>query len=192
MDKHYLVVDLEATCDQRGFPRDQMEIIEIGAVLVEPRSLRPVREFQTFVRPVVRPWLTAFCTELTSIRQEDVDDAPLFPEALEQLLAWLQVPALLASWGAYDRNQLRTDARRHDVALPLGRDHLNLKVAFAKAAGRKPMGMRGALRLAGLPLEGTHHRGIDDARNIAKLLPFALRREALPARGRPDHRRSRR
>ena len=34
--------------------------------------------------------------------------------------------------------------------------------------------LTGALAQAGLPLAGTHHRGIDDARNIARLLPFAL------------------
>ncbi|GHT86553.1 hypothetical protein AGMMS49960_14700 [Betaproteobacteria bacterium] len=33
-------------------------------------------------------------------------------------------------------------------------------------------GMVKALELAGLPLTGDHHRGIDDARNIAMLLPF--------------------
>jgi inhibitor of KinA sporulation pathway (predicted exonuclease) len=39
--------------------------------------------------------------------------------------------------------------------------------------------MAQALQLAGLPLEGTHHRGIDDARNIAKLLPYILERKQL-------------
>ncbi|MDF2697512.1 MAG: Inhibitor of the KinA pathway to sporulation, putative exonuclease, partial [Labilithrix sp.] len=37
-----------------------------------------------------------------------------------------------------------------------------------------------ALEHAGLTLEGTHHRGIDDARNIARLLPWLLGR--VPAR----------
>ena len=31
------------------------------------------------------------------------------------------------------------------------------------------MGMKGALRNENIKLEGTHHRGIDDARNIAKI-----------------------
>ena len=41
-------------------------------------------------------------------------------------------------------------------------------------------GMAKALQLVGLPLEGTHHRGIDDARNIAKLLPYILGEKQLP------------
>jgi len=179
MSTPYVVIDLEATCDRRGFPRDSMEIIEIGAVLVDGASLAPVSEFQTFVRSVVRPRLTAFCTELTSIQQADVDAVPRFPEALAALTAWMPQPHVFASWGAYDRNQFAQDARRHTVALPFG-EHLNVKAAFARATGNRPMGMKRALRVAGLPLDGTHHRGIDDARNIAKLLPFALGKKRLP------------
>lgn len=35
--------------------------------------------------------------------------------------------------------------------------------------------MARALQMVGLPLDGSHHRGLDDARNIAKLVPWALR-----------------
>jgi inhibitor of KinA sporulation pathway (predicted exonuclease) len=66
----YLVVDLEATCDDRGrIPREESEIIEIGAVLVDGRTLEAVDELQTFVRPVVHPCLTDFCTRLTTITE---------------------------------------------------------------------------------------------------------------------------
>ncbi|MBX2799467.1 MAG: exonuclease domain-containing protein [Myxococcales bacterium] len=186
MDPHLLVVDLEATCDRAGFPRARMEIIEIGAVLVDPENLQPIREFATFVRPVVQPRLTAFCTELTSIRQQDVDDAPTFPEALEAWRRWLDRRVLLASWGAYDKYQLLTDADRHGVKLPFGSRHLDLKQVFAEQSGRRRMGMMRALKLVGLPHEGTHHRGIDDARNTVRLLPWALGRRGFPDRVKPS------
>lgn len=183
MSRHLLVVDLEATCDREDMPREETEIIEIGAVLVEPVGLTAVRSFQTFVRPVVHPVLTRFCTELTTIRQADVDEAPLFPEALEALRAWLTVSSLLCSWGRYDRNQLQRDADRHKVRLPFGKGHLDIKAAFAEQAGIRATGVRGALREVGLTFEGTPHRGIDDARNIARLLPWALGKRAFPKKG---------
>ena len=183
MSRHLLVVDLEATCDREDMPREETEIIEIGAVLVEPVGLTVVRSFQTFVRPVVHPVLTRFCTELTTIRQSDVDDAPLFPEALAALRAWLAVPALLCSWGRYDRNQLQREADRHRVHLPFGKGHLDIKAAFAERAGVRAPGVRAALREVGLTFEGTPHRGIDDARNIARLLPWALGKRAFPKKG---------
>ena len=69
---YYLVIDVETTCcAHNSFPRSEMEIIEIGAVLCD-RHFQPLNFFQSFVRPVVHPSLTDFCRELTSIRQKDV------------------------------------------------------------------------------------------------------------------------
>jgi len=168
----YLVVDFESTCDDAGaVPRPESEIIEIGAVRVDGRTLEPIDELATFVRPVRHPILTRFCTELTTITQAEVDAAPGFVAAAAQL-AELGRGALFCSWGTYDRNKLAEDAEYHGVAMPLGPGHWNLKAAFSK----RRLGMSEALQRAGLELVGTHHRGIDDARNIARLLPHILKR----------------
>lgn len=177
--KYYLVVDLEATCDDRGaVPREESEIIEIGAVLVEAKSLRPVAELMTFIRPVLHPQLTAFCTQLTTITQAEVDFAPGFADAAARLAAFGR-GALFCSWGNYDRNQLAADAARHQLPSPLGPAHWNIKQGFADALGlRRGIGTQEALRKMRLTPWGTAHRGIDDARNIARLLPYALGRVA--------------
>lgn len=180
--RDYLVIDVEATCDDgRLVPRHEMEIIEIGAVLVDGATLQPVGELQTFVRPVRHPTLTPFCRQLTSIEQSQVDGAPRFTQAIALLQAFMgHRRPLFCSWGAYDKGQFEQDARYHRAELPFGADHLNLKQAFSDALGTtKRFGMAQALRIAGLPLEGTHHRGIDDARNIARLLPYCLRLRPL-------------
>lgn len=177
-ERDFLVIDLEATCDDGGLvPRNAMEIIEIGAVRVDGISFEPLAEFQTFIRPVRRPTLTPFCTKLTSITQAQVDAAPGFVEAMQQLREFIRAgkPVLFGSWGNYDRGQFEQDASFHRVELPFGREHLNIKQAFSDTLGTsKRFGMSGALRELGLPLVGTHHRGIDDARNIARLLPYAI------------------
>jgi inhibitor of KinA sporulation pathway (predicted exonuclease) len=47
--------------------------------------------------------------------------------------------------------------------------------------------MAGALKLCGLPLQGVHHRGIDDARNIARMLPWIVGDKAVaPVRPRDE------
>lgn len=187
--KHsYLVVDLEATCSKDGaVPRHQMEIIEIGAVMVDGEHLEPIEDWQSFVRPVRHPTLTPFCTELTSITQAQVDAAPGFVEVIEAFTRWFAGVAnagagwpVFCSWGDYDRHQFEQDARHHGIAYPMPAEHINVKRAFSRALGTtRKFGMAGALRQVGLTLVGTHHRGIDDARNIAKLLPYALERRAL-------------
>lgn len=173
-DVHLLIIDLEATCCDRGtVPRDEMEIIEIGAVLLNGKTLETVSEFGTFIKPVRHPVLTRFCKKLTTITQGDVDGAPQFPEALAKLKAWLEpYPEFLySSWGAYDKGQIQQDCAFHGLPYPFSEDHLNLKKAFAEAKGlKKRPGMGQALWMLGLELEGTHHRGIDDARNMARIV----------------------
>jgi inhibitor of KinA sporulation pathway (predicted exonuclease) len=182
-DDRLVVVDLEATCDDQGaVPKHEMEIIEIGAVLVHGHDYRLLADFQSFVRPIRHPRLTEFCKRLTSISQENVDAAPFFLEVVTALKGWMysQGATVFCSWGDYDRNQIQTDCRLHGTGYPMPGRHVNLKRMFSEARGiKKGLGMGQALREVGLQLIGTHHRGIDDARNIARLLPYAVPRPAI-------------
>lgn len=175
---YYLVIDLEATCcDLKKIPRHQMEIIEIGAVMVETTNLKIVSEFQTFINPIRHPILTDFCRELTKISQENVNQAPLFPEAIKTFKQWLDQydNFIFCSWGNFDQKQFEQDCKFHQIPYPFPCKHLNLKEEFTQAQNlKKKLGMKQALEYVNLTLEGTHHRGIDDARNIAKLLPFMI------------------
>ncbi len=183
--QHILVVDLEATCcDSKTIPRYQMETIEIGAVMVSTESLTIVDEFQTFVKPFRHPALTQFCLQLTSITQFQVDTAPTFSNAIELWQTWLSQfdTAIFSSWGDYDRHQLQQDSKHHriDLPYPVSSNHINLKQMFTTSQQlKKRYGMAQALNLANIPLTGIHHRGIDDARNISKLLPYILGRQAI-------------
>ena len=174
LHQHYLIIDLEATCSDDGqVPREEMEIIEIGAVLQNARTFEIESEFQTLVRPQRHPELTRFCTELTGITQADVASAPGFPAALDALVRWMTPypDALFCSWGDYDRKQFQQDCAYHGSAYPFGPEHLNLKAEFARALNlRRNAGITQALRKLNFEFEGAHHRGLDDARNIARIV----------------------
>lgn len=80
-----------------------------------------------------------------------------------------------ASYGQYDLNMLRKQCQMRKEDYPLAQDHINVKTLFSEVKGiRKKVGMRGALGILNIPLEGTHHRGVDDAKNIAKILDWCL------------------
>jgi inhibitor of KinA sporulation pathway (predicted exonuclease) len=114
---------------------------------------------------------------LTRITQDLVDVAPGFSEVMARFAEWLggsHQDFLFCSWGDYDRKQFEQDCRFHCLGWPFPTGHLNLKKAFSRAMGRKLMGMARALALLGLPLEGAHHRGIDDACNIAGIVRATL------------------
>ena len=181
----YIVVDLEATCWRERSDRTQMEIIEIGAVVLQT-SAGPTRaEFSRFVKPIASPKLSEFCTELTSICQEDVDHADYFWTVFPNFLEWIgEESFVLCSWGAYDLNQFRQDCRRHGMTFPVTfEQHINLKKEFARWKNIRPCGMSKGLELMKLPLAGQHHRAIDDARNIATLAQLVLPRVEASASG---------
>lgn len=176
------IVDFEATCcDDASFPRDEMEIIEIGSVAVQADTGEILSEFCTFVRPVRHPHLTDFCTALTTIRQEDVDGAPSFPEALVHFTGWLDRfgSPVFCSWGDYDRKQLEKDCSFHGLPFPFNEGHRNLKAEFSESLGsKKRFGLGQAVEKLGIGFQGTAHRGIDDAKNIARVYKEILIRRA--------------
>ena len=184
--KTLLVVDLEATCDQPQLFRDEMETIEFGAVLLRMSDYTVIDKRSWFVRPQVHPALTDYCTRLTSITQSQVDSAMTFDQVSEEVLAWIaphRERLGWGSWGNFDRHQLEKDARRLSIESPLaGIRHTNLKDVFSKKhqTGKPRPGMQRALSLCSLEIGGTHHRGIDDARNIARIVPFILESTLRP------------
>lgn len=184
-DALILVVDLEATCWDNttvpGTDRKQtvhdMETIEFGCAVA--RLDGEVIDAKSFmVKPAMHPKLSAFCTALTSITQADVDNAPTFAQTTQRINDWL-APQRLAAWGGwgnYDKNQLQADAARtgtHPNFLEL--PHINLKTAWRKSNGlsrKAKSGLTHALAFHELEFEGRHHRGVDDARNIARLVAW--------------------
>lgn len=167
---NYIIFDLEATCKEndRSFKN---EIIEIGAVKVNEK-LEVVDVFDKFIKPRLNPTLTNFCKELTTITQDDVNNADSFSTVIEEFKQWIGVDQkdyLLCSWGFYDKSQLSKDCKLHGLDDSWVYKHISLKHQFADIKNTRPCGMEKALKMLKLPLDGTHHRGIDDAKNISKI-----------------------
>jgi len=182
---HLLIIDLESTCEENhGIDRPETEIIEIGAVIVNLKDAEVIDDIQFYVKPIIHPVLTAYCTALTGIEQETVDSALLFDQALSLLDAWLATHQIDAwgSWGGYDRNQMNRDCERVNQSSPLADiPYLNLKIEFAKANGFKQRkGLKNAFRSINKAEEmtGRHHSGLDDARNMAKLIELSSKFKA--------------
>ncbi|MBP0451031.1 exonuclease domain-containing protein [Kitasatospora sp. RG8] len=166
------VVDVEATCwDGLPPPGQVSEIIEIGLTVVDLGTGERVGRHRILVRPA-RSTVSPFCTGLTGLTQAEVDTGPGFAQACRLLAAEHRAGARpWASWGDYDRHQFTRQCHSTGTPYPFGGRHTNAKAVFTEAHGlRKRPGMAEALRIAGLPLEGRHHRGEDDAWNIAALV----------------------
>jgi inhibitor of KinA sporulation pathway (predicted exonuclease) len=182
---HVVVVDVESTCWEGSPPPGQTsEIIEVGVCTFDVASATPLERESILVRPE-RSKVSEFCTALTTLTQEQVDAGVSFAEACSILKRdHLTRERPWASWGDYDRRQFERQCDATGVPFPFGPTHLNLKTLFAVAhALHREVGMEAALQRLGMPLEGAHHRGADDAWNIARLLATLLpSREAARSR----------
>lgn len=176
-----LVVDIEATCWENNPPEGEVnEIIEVGIVSIDMVKHVVERKEGILVKPQFSK-VSPFCTQLTTLTQEQVDtEGVSFTEACHKLrkkydsrnVAW-------ASWGDYDRKQFERNAQLYKTQYPFSNSHLNIKTMFSIFGGfTYELGMREALTHCGLTLEGTHHRGVDDAYNISRILLEILPKKA--------------
>ncbi len=169
---HILVIDVESTCWEGKPPAGQIsEIIEVGLCPVDVAKLERLEKRSILVRPT-RSTISPFCTDLTTLRPEQFENAGSLQDAAKILKSeYDSKQRLWASWGDYDRRQFERVCGEFGVSYPFGTSHLNIKTLFAVAIGHHhELGLDGACEKLGIELEGTHHRGDDDAWNIAGIL----------------------
>ena len=99
------------------------------------------------------------------------NDPKVPPERWEKFMS--RFPnTLIVTCGDWDLNKMlptqlafsRLNAKAHQV-----RHWCNVKVCFESLYGAKGRGMVGMLESLNIPLEGKHHSGIDDCRNIGNM-----------------------
>jgi len=183
------VLDFEATCWDDDPKRDIVqEIIEFPIVLVDVASQSVVAEFRSYVKPTLHPKLSKFCTSLTGITQKQVDEALSFPELFDQVLDFMATYRL---FGTSERKSEQTLRSFYWVTcgdwdlksmLPLQLQNsgipqdsrfsswINIKHCFTKLYKKKAYGMSSMLEELDLELIGRHHSGLDDSRNIARIV----------------------
>ena len=173
------VVDVESTCWRDQPPEGvNSEIIEVGicSLNIRPDGFKIVACDGLLVRPF-RSEVSEFCTELTTLTQEQVDrDGKGFPDVIKYIVDNYRTKERpWASYGDYDRNQFERNCRYRNLEYPFGSRHINVKTLVAACMGWDcEVGMDEALKRMRMPLVGTHHRGKDDAMNIAGMLRFIL------------------
>ncbi|HAX76207.1 MAG TPA: DNA polymerase III [Cyanobacteria bacterium UBA11372] len=167
-----LVIDIEATCWEGNPPPGQKsEIIEIGICTLDIATGERLEKRSILVKPE-RSKVSEFCTKLTTLTQAQVDQGISFAEACSILKEeYGSQDKIWASYGDYDRLQFERQCQYRPNSYPFGTRHINVKTLFAIIyLLPREVGMAKALELLGTPLEGTHHRGVDDAWNIAGIL----------------------
>lgn len=167
-----VVIDVESTCWQGAVPAGQTaEIIEIGLCLLDTATWQRETRHSILVKPQ-HSRVSPFCTQLTTLTQAQVDGGIPFATACAILRRdFLTKERTWASYGDYDRRQFERQCATWGVAYPFGVSHINVKNLYALQQGlTHEVSLLEASQRWGWSLEGTYHRGDDDAWNIARVL----------------------
>ncbi len=166
-----ILFDLEATCwEDKEFQKEHSEIIEIGAVKFDCKSFEIESTFQTVVKPTIQPILSDYCINLTSISQDEVGTAILFPEAYNTFMEWAKDCPLFIGWGETDYHSLETDCKRNGFHCFPPRKYMNGKQLYTYFSGIRGGGLKKRLTTEKLEFEGKQHRALNDALMTVKLL----------------------
>ncbi|KAK5865542.1 hypothetical protein PBY51_019807 [Eleginops maclovinus] len=179
---YLIVIDFESTCWKEKNSYGQ-EIIEFPAVLLNTSTGEVESEFHTYVQPQEHPLLSEFCTELTGIKQMQVEAGIPIQICLSQFNRWLQKLQMeketcaFVTWSDWDLGVcLQYECKRKQLHKPdVLNSWIDLRSTYRMFYDRKPKGLNGALQDLGIQFSGREHSGLDDSRNTACLAARMMR-----------------
>ena len=123
------------------------EMIQIGAVRVNDR-LEVVDSFNQLIQPQHYLKLHPRIARITHITQEELYDAPQFPEALDAFAAWCGEDYVLLTWGPDDISVLNQNMQFFHCETPLARVY-DLQRLFSDFLGqpKERKGLKAAMEI---------------------------------------------
>ena len=167
----FLVVDFEFTC-WRGRPPKGMsqEILDIGLVEIDLLNKKIIKKDRFLIKPE-NSSISNFCTKLTSITSEEVEN---FGISLSEAFYVLEKKYKMSekswgSWGAFDKTHLTKECKLKGIDFPFSKNYTNIQKCFSKTKKDKSRlySVENALKDLDIEFKGTPHRADVDAYNTA-------------------------
>lgn len=199
--EYLIVIDFEATCDSGSNPsislsNNNQEMIEFPFVVLKllnssevdysvpcPRFVQIVHQEQHYVIPEYTSNLTQFCTELTGITDQILQQ---FGEPLRKVIHGFDLYIqqnmkdknfCIISDGEWDLKQLliRESKNKQIPLLSHYYKFFDLRKEYRKCFPTVPIrGLSTMVEHSGIEFVGKHHSGIDDCRTIVELINVLL------------------
>ncbi|KAJ8626119.1 hypothetical protein MRB53_019426 [Persea americana] len=181
---YFLVLDLEG----------KVEILEFPVVMIDAKTLDFVDSFHRFVRPTemseqrINEYIEGKYGKL-GVDRVWHDTAIPFKEVLQQFEIWIAHHhlwkeelgrslnrAAFVTCGNWDlKTKVPQQCRVSSIKTPTYfMEWINLKDVYLNFYKRRATGMITMMKELMIPLVGSHHLGIDDAKNIARVLQRML------------------
>ena len=196
----FIIFDIEATClppeDKEINPNFESEIIQIGAVKVRPvynnkeltlnkyNKVAPAYDhmhqagiFNAYIKPDSTDKLTKYCTDLTGITDELLDEeGKPFEDVITEFQQWIfddnesqDKDAWLCSWGFYDKAIMEEQCYQFGISKLWLQKHISIKHQYSRIIKQKYMSIKNAIKREGLKFEGRQHDAVNDSKAAAKI-----------------------
>ncbi|WVZ68379.1 hypothetical protein U9M48_017325 [Paspalum notatum var. saurae] len=181
---YFLILDLEG----------KVEILEFPVIMIDAQSMEFVDSFHRFVRPTIMSEQRT--TEYIAGKYGKFgvdrvwhDTAIPFKEVLQQFEEWIGNhnlwkkehggslnSAAFVTCGNWDlKTKVPDQCKVSKIKLPAYfMEWINLKDIYLNFYSRRATGMMTMMRELQMPIVGSHHLGIDDSKNIARVLQRML------------------
>ncbi len=155
----FAVVDVETT----GNRSDVGYVIEIGIIRIEQRQITDT--FETLLS--IPQLLTPFITRLTGIRDEDLADAPSFPDVLDRIRGLFDRAYFVAHNASFDYAFLKSEFQRCGTDFYMDR-FCTVRLGRNFFPGKKHYNLDALMDLMGVTTD-RRHRAMGDAMATAQI-----------------------
>lgn len=181
MNRYRCFMDFEYTTtgdnefDQNN---DGIEIISIAGVIIDENN-NTIDEFHQVVRPIKNVVLHPFCTELTGITQDMIDEADFFNSVTDNFMKfikkYMEEEIYIYVWGDFDTQAIdRTfKINRYDGEFKQIRDKIvNIQkriccnITYQGKVIKSVWNLQNVKKIYNLPVSNNQHNALYDARDL--------------------------
>ncbi len=143
------------------------EIIQIGALKLNEK-FETISTFNTLIKPTIYKTIHPFIEDLTGINNSKVDLCKNFIQTYEDFMRFIgSEETVLCVWGTVDIKELLRNILFHKLCTSsISRYYIDIQKyasKYLKAPQKSKIGLRNAIELLNIPIEGEFHDAFNDA-----------------------------
>lgn len=141
------------------------EIIEIGAVKLD-KMINKIGEFKRYIKPSVFKVINPKITQITGIKQEDLEYGVSFSEAMEEFKKFVGDESIICSWAKDDIAEIIKNAIHHEYNnIDWLKEYIDIQEYVTKVlAHKKCLSLKNALEELKIKIdESKLHDALNDA-----------------------------
>jgi len=148
------------------------EIIQIGALKLDA-NLQTISTFDSLIKPIIYKTIHPFVENLTKITNDKVASAKDFVHVYEDFFKFIgHDEFILCIWGSADIKELVRNIKFYNLSASYDYKYIDIQKylsKYLKAPEKSRIGLRNAIEILNIPIEGEFHDAFNDAYYTAEI-----------------------